>query len=290
MATQTNPIPLAIENIPHSSLFLQTPPDVLYHYTTLPGALGIAESHSLWLTKIKFLSDTRELQHAFDLACQTVRTLKKQNSSGKDLSILDEFVGQLGSFENTNICVGSFCENGDLLSQWRGYGASGQGVSLGFKTAHVVKLADQNTFRLLKCVYNPADQQKIVSGFLNFFLQAHNTTPITGVTDWFRGMFLRIAPALKHSAFSEEQEWRIVTKSIDNTDSRYQVRESGNRLIPYFTLNFPADENGEFSFLEDLYLGPSDNLLPNLEGLCVYLKKQHVSVGGIRCSVIPFRQ
>ena len=41
--------------------------------------------------------------------------------------------------EYSRMFIVCFCEDGDLLSQWRGYGAD-QGYALGFDTAHIQEL------------------------------------------------------------------------------------------------------------------------------------------------------
>src|SRR5438067_10707873 len=57
----------------------------------------------------------------------------------------------LEGFRRTNICVASFCEENDLLSQWRAYGNDGRGISLGFGSAGLRALArdkDRKSTRL----------------------------------------------------------------------------------------------------------------------------------------------
>src|SRR5690348_410633 len=44
------------------------PPELLFHYTSIGGAYGILSGDTLWMTKIRYLNDTSELEigiHAF---------------------------------------------------------------------------------------------------------------------------------------------------------------------------------------------------------------------------------
>jgi hypothetical protein len=46
--------------------------DLLYHYTTQEGLLGILESKSLRATWIHYLNDSREFWHAFEVAKEQI--------------------------------------------------------------------------------------------------------------------------------------------------------------------------------------------------------------------------
>lgn len=287
--TDQKSVPLGIEYIPAHQHFLRKPPERLYHYTTLSGALGIIGSHSLWLTKIQCLNDTRELRHALDLAKQVASELV-ENNRGEDLTILERFAAQLGSFENVNICVGSFCENSDLLSQWRGYGASGQGVALGIRSSSLVEAGQSKGFTLVKCMYDSSDQMEVMRGFLKYLAEAYNTLKNDDVIAYFNTLFLRIAPAFKDRSFAEEGEWRIVTRPIKTIEDDYQVREAGGRLVPYYSFQFPCDPEGNYTFLQDCCLGPSDRSDQNSDGLFLHMQKCKIEFRSIFHSQVPFRQ
>lgn len=289
MADRQEAIPLGVEYIPAHKYFLQKPPQLLYHYTTLSGVLGIARSHSLWLTKIQYLNDTRELRHALDLAKQVISEFVKSNS-GKDFSILEQFAAQLGSFENVNICVGSFCEHNDLLSQWRGYGASGQGVSLGMRSAALLEACRDKGFTLVKCMYKHSEQVEVMRGFMSYLAEAYDKIHHEDIIYYFNTLFLRIAPAFKDQAFAEEGEWRIVTRPIKTIEDAYQVREAAGRLVPYYSLMFPANTDGKFTFIEECCLGPSDRSNQNSDGISLHFLKCQINLKLISRSRVPFRQ
>lgn len=48
-------------------LFGDTPKELLYHYTTLTGLLGIVGSNKLWASDIRYMNDSAELKHSADL-------------------------------------------------------------------------------------------------------------------------------------------------------------------------------------------------------------------------------
>lgn len=53
-----------------------TPPPILYHYTRLPGLLGIIDSKALWATDIRYLNDETEFHHAVDITRDLLTELK----------------------------------------------------------------------------------------------------------------------------------------------------------------------------------------------------------------------
>jgi hypothetical protein len=97
-----------------SKLSSKEPPKELYHYTTQAGLLGIFKSRGIWATKIQYLNDTSEFSLALQLAQKFLRD-KKTKSSRK--SFRDRFLQEIEGIRFTNICVCSFTEKSDSLSQ-----------------------------------------------------------------------------------------------------------------------------------------------------------------------------
>lgn len=131
-------------------------PQTLYHYTTLAGLLGIIGSGNLRATDVQFLNDAQELRYGRDDLCAELqRYADDLDPPGSDPEADDgrlkaratvarsasEYLGQ-GKLtdQGESVYVACFCGNGDLLSQWRGYGTGG-GYALGFKRAALAQLA-----------------------------------------------------------------------------------------------------------------------------------------------------
>lgn len=82
----------------------------------------------MWATELRFLNDERELQFGVDLLVaelqRRVAELDPRPSLSKIIDVLSVHRILRHYF------VACFCEDGDLLSQWRGYGLPG-GYALG---------------------------------------------------------------------------------------------------------------------------------------------------------------
>jgi hypothetical protein len=81
----------------------------------------------------------------FNLGLQVAKAVIKEQLEDNPDSVKKRFLDQLFSdlekIDRTNVCVCSFSEKGDLLSQWRGYCPQGVGYSIGFDSAKLNELA-----------------------------------------------------------------------------------------------------------------------------------------------------
>ena len=106
--------------------------EVLYHYTTVEGLKGIVETNELWATSAYFLNDSAEVIYGYEVLKEALNSWISSGSEGKaslstDLAkylqsgLADRLLNKIVS----PIYLTCFCEDGNLLSQWRSYGASG---------------------------------------------------------------------------------------------------------------------------------------------------------------------
>jgi hypothetical protein len=198
----------------------------------------------------------------------------------------------------------SFRANGNLLSQWRGYSVHGKGVSLGMAPAHILASAEAQDFQVGRCIYAPSEQDRLIGHIIDaveelgaaFEVEAGSEGPAQRENRWLplfqriEGDLLRIAAVLKHPAFEEEQEWRIVSPVItDVAAARVAFREGSSMLIPYYPFDL-GDESGRLP-LEHCYLGPTGNIDLSMNSLRLYLDGQGARPRrGITYCEIPYRK
>src|ERR1035441_8491044 len=108
--------------------------DTLFHYTTAAGLLGILKGSNIWATDLRFLNDAQEAVYARDMVIEAVTTMENPVHRPEHWAhehgepALEEFGRYQGFVLNEmrnsefGVYVTCFCESGDLLSQWRGYG------------------------------------------------------------------------------------------------------------------------------------------------------------------------
>ena len=130
--------------------------DILYHYCSTDAFLSMVATRAVWLSSLSLSNDTMEGKIVSDVISRlTVR-------DGLDRASIDQLkqmVDRLGElFEGLGFCLS---EEGDLLSQWRGYASDGTGVSIGFSRQYLEWLAEESKekdtsgFTLMQVQYEP---------------------------------------------------------------------------------------------------------------------------------------
>jgi hypothetical protein len=283
-------------------LFADLPTEVLYHYTSLSGLIGIVADRELRASDIRYMNDSTELRHTVELlqAHITHRII-----AGTDRpAVLNRFLDWLSHriVSGPLLFGASFRSNGNLLSQWRGYSAHGKGVSLGFDPAHILACAARQQFQVGRCLYDPRRQEaiieQVVDGVEKLVVAGDSaeTSRVSAVAwrDTFErieGELLRIAAVLKHPSFEEEQEWRIVSPAIFECAGRpVRFREGSSMLVPYYAFDLAVAGDSRLA-LEHVFLGPTSNIDLSMNSLRLFLSGQRaLPRQGISYCQIPYRQ
>ncbi|MGZ9080520.1 MAG: DUF2971 domain-containing protein [Burkholderiales bacterium] len=294
-------IPDNLSSLPGGAQPLLTvePPELLFHYTTIGGAYGILSSDSLWMTKIRYLNDTSELEIGITTFRNLLEDLIRRPGPADEVELLGIVKDGLESYIGSNICVSSFCEHGDLLSQWRWYGEGGRGVSIGV-SSHVLRDMAQGAINLWQCVYDVSAHRSLLVALVERLLRTYRAEKEKqggalsaehkdAVLAQFFVNFLQLAPIIKNPNFAEEREWRLVTSTVNLDDESYGVSLVGDRIMQRYELKFPRDPDGWCRAIRTVVVGPTKD--PELigEAIAVLCHKNRFDCPKIAYSSIPFR-
>ncbi|OGW44124.1 MAG: hypothetical protein A2Y66_07445 [Nitrospirae bacterium RBG_13_41_22] len=289
-------------------------PSLLYHYTSQKGLLEIVKNKTIWATNIHYLNDSLEYKYAAKLIQEVIDDYSSSlpsNSEGvpRELKIssneiqkmLLESMGKIiSSPTRFHVYVCSFSEEGDQLSQWRGYCPNGNGFSLGFETSHLSGQMVKYSFGLVKCVYDRNEQVKIVREIideamsdLKSRLGDNDDIKIDVVSETLTTVMIQAAAylvllitRLKHETFHEEKEWRFVALFDDNQPRPFCFREGKSMIIPHTVI--PLADNDESIKIVRIIIGPTPH--PQLAQKAVQLLMES---NKIKCEVelskIPYR-
>lgn len=188
------------------------------------------------------------------------------------------------AFDGLGFCLS---QEGDLLSQWRGYAGDATGVAIGFPSDYLMELSRRSRtrpmggFGLHRVEYNSTQHEELVRPTY----QKMRGIIDSGALDrlGFRGMLdtrtdaeieedrrkveeayglvtmeaLSLFPQLfllKALAFSEEREWRLISVMITGGyDKSYLYRAVNSRIVPYRV--FPLEEL-DVPPIAEVILGP----------------------------------
>lgn len=273
----------------YQTVFPTQLPDSIFHYTTQRGILGIIDKREMWATQVHFLNDKNEVNLTFKLL---ERELKKQISkahSSQVRKLLSVIKRHLPRIDQGHICISSFCEVGDLLSQWRGYGNQGKGYAIGFDRNELTKTAKKQHFVLWPCVYNQALQLELVSYLIDTWCQDFCKPEISHekMVRMIDTSVCQLAPIIKDVSFSEEKEWRLVSSMISSNTPGFAFREGEYSLIPYYKFSI-IGEAGRHS-INNIVVGPSPHMELAQNSLTTFLHSQKLTSVEVKTSKIPFR-
>ena len=192
-------------------------------------------------------------------------------------------------FDGVGFCLS---QEGDLLSQWRGYAQDARGVSIGFSREYLLALSDvprskeKSGFRLSKVRYSPSDHEAkleptyqelrrlIDEGALHtptalsiLHSEAEASAKAEQTKKLSHSLALRLLSLslgqfeLKSSAFSEEQEWRLISPVAKQLADDCLYRSAQNRVIPYRVVNL-IDLG--IPSITDVVLGPKHQTPKNI--------------------------
>lgn len=273
----------------YQTVFPLQPPESIFHYTTQRGILGIVENHAMWATQVHFLNDKNEVLLTFKLLERELKKLAGKAQTPKLKSILNEIRRNLPRIDQGHICISSFCEVGDLLSQWRGYGNQGKGYAIGFNLQELTEIAKRQHFVLWPCVYNSSLQIELVTYLIDSWCRefCSENTEREKMMSVINTSVCQLAPIIKDESFSEEKEWRLVSSVVSSKSPCFAFREGEFSLIPYYNFQI-ADENGRNS-IKKIVVGPSPHMELARNSLSTFLAARKLAKVDIISSTIPFR-
>lgn len=233
----------------------KNPPEKLWHYTNTRGMLGILSSGKLWATHTQFLNDASEMLYAHAVLAGSIGCAFYSWKYRTRDRLGDEFLNELGKTigRYLPICVISFSEAKNELSQWRAYGGESGSFSLGFMPdllQKYSKLQKTTKFNLYRCIYDESEQlrlcERFVSASIDAFLESRRAgedaeNSIPRICEEALRSFMMFAPLIKHSDFKQEAEWRLVSDGLDLTTKPFHFREGKTCAVPYI----------EFSLIDD---------------------------------------
>ena len=283
--------------------FQPTLPEALYHYSGIGSLLGIAKNKCVWAGSVRYMNDSQELLQSFDRVDELLTHKVNSSPVGNlrydfELQFL-RWMAEMRDATNLHVFAFSLSEVPSLLSQWRSYTPHGKGVSIGFSRVLLDRITAGGQFRLGKCLYSHDDQDELIESLLNSLwgkceddptLQQGNH-PAPGwryypVFERNRSDIYHALALMKHEAFQEEREWRLVSSLVDGLGT-CNFREGGTMLVPY--IEIALNSGGANPLFHSLTVGPTpheDLSMPALKG---YLAKENLCTSVRHCA-IPYRE
>jgi len=207
----------------------QAEPELLFHYTTQHGLLGILKHKCIWATHIRYLNDTSEgnivpqvIFLEFSSRYNTrplfeMLGMATDNVRNAGESVDEDALGQ-GSMvaswvTSQNVFVSSFSECGNSLSQWRAYSERSGGYSIGFRPEYLREVGErflssrpdrfsQGSDSLVRCIYYDEEEEKSlkdeVKRLVTAYIEEAASVAKLPVGEGIQGFRTPAALAIKH--------------------------------------------------------------------------------------------
>jgi hypothetical protein len=235
--------------------------DTVAHYTDAAGMVGIIGSRQLWLTDAMFTNDRAELAGAESYFEDADTWIREYIDGDEELSTLPQITrdaaarGVSAEFarrkvgEQLGAYMMCFCEDGDRLSQWRGYGNFGGGYSIELDANELqMRCAEsRGGIMLMRVVYDEAERLRlarlvIASGMKHLYInimrgdiEAEEVYSIIGRCIAFGAE--ELALRFKDRAWSEEEEWRLTYRQVDWLPQLKRLfRATAKGIMPYVSV------------------------------------------------------
>lgn len=247
--------------------------DLIYHYCSVETLYAIINNKKLWLSDSLYMNDKYEIIWMSNIVVKVIDELLADfNVEQEKVTRLRDFKQTYEKFEVKKHYFVSFSSDGDLLSQWRGYGDDAKGVSICFE----IKNLDEKTHfcgqisgveRIItpdkELGYERIDYN-IEESVKRNILQLLDDTNIS--EELMSTILEESATASKHHSFYEEQEVRI-TYTPKDVPCKYEnlsdkkFRERNKELIPYYEFDFTLNDS---LVLRQIILGSKCKLDKNI--------------------------
>lgn len=288
----------------------------LVHYTSASAGLKILQNKEIWMRRVSCMNDFSEVQHGKDLFIDLWKNTEKDivqkltSLFSDNGEVFNEVIGELEKISAFNIlhsyitCFSEHLESEDKygrLSMWRGYG-KGTGIalvlkkdifcsdydSLGVCTSPVAYLNKDDIKDKFISLVTDLEENKQKIDFKN--IQRDDLHDF--LIEWLEILILSI----KHPAFCEEKEWRVISfenaKGIKKDIIDLNGMPQPVQKIPLSEkLQTDGDEFSVNEILDHIIIGPTQYAIPIYQALVEELEKLNVenAKGKVIFSDIPYR-
>lgn len=244
------------------------PGDLIYHYTSMEGALGILSNREIWVTRWDFLNDKMEFSLAQDICREIFSEHRVKKAIISDLIRgIDEFTyGNKKDMAEYYIFSCSMDADNQLL--WNSYSEQ-IGVNLSFDYQEFSNIYSKCCWDG-KVVYSRAEQKEFFEKTVEQLVFGEEE--YGGISSWREintlsgheyDVFINtISPMgalynmfFKDEYFAGEKEYRFVYSPIPRENSMTNYRIRNNAIIPYKVISVD-----DFRFLKGIKLGPLNNV------------------------------
>lgn len=241
------------------------PEQILWHYTTSAGLIGIVESGSILSTQVSCLNDSNESRY-FSTRFRTALMEQLETVSDETTSqFVKKYVERLKDDDANPISadfpyfVTCFTPLEDDISHWRRYGAE-NGYAIGVRTKDLSGPAYSLVGRIN---YDPQVHSVIVKEAALKTIEYYGGGLHLGLTDWddfflqlWDSALTQLTPFVKDPEFAAEKEVRFVHYLQESEMPELKVLPRGMLMAQHLPVRFGASQEKPRFPIAKVMVGP----------------------------------
>lgn len=259
---------------------------LLYHYCDNKKMANIISSHTLRMSDITKSNDYEEIQLFYPYIMTAIENKYKSDPFALEYKGERDFVAikkllqkthklinydfEMGEMTSFVVC---FCEEGDVLSQWRGYADGGKGGAIGFSLEELREYCNsyENIISLVKVKYISQEELNAIIEVKAKEVLEELQKEIGWLTDKFsalidtdeyemlllermRHIIKRVLVSsleYKNKAFSEEKEWRIFFEEGITKNPEWIFEDKDEKIMKYHPIISRLKNKIEFNVTDN---------------------------------------
>ncbi|WP_435594867.1 DUF2971 domain-containing protein [Tsukamurella tyrosinosolvens] len=265
-------------------------PDVLSHYTSARGLMGILGARQypagkglqpsvrLWATDSQYLNDSHEVLWGAAGIIKAAEDAPGEADGLTDMLVKMARLVLAGHAEGHRVFVTSLSRTPDLLSQWRAYAQSGYSIQLatdalqGLEYHH--SLTDATKAPMMKARHDEVQVRSVRypkatdnEFFADLLQVARRNAPFQAAE------LPRLLATVKNDSFKEEEEVRLILASYSGSDARWTREGAGGLLVPYVELESATPQHAA-SLVQSITIAPCSDFKRRRFSLRRFLEQQ----------------
>ncbi|MDQ0418993.1 hypothetical protein J2045_000003 [Peteryoungia aggregata LMG 23059] len=219
----------------------------LFHYCNSHAFWSIISNRSIWLSDLSASNDSEEGRWMTRLLMSLASKSPQEHSIWPTIALQVDAISS--KFQTFGFCLS---DQGDMLSQWRGYADDAAGFSIGFNEDYFSRMgymSEHGVAKIEKVLYSSDQHIELIRerlASLNWKHLAFDLDTIDAVEraiiESIGGDVSSASPIsimlhdvpylIKNPAFSEERESRLILRS-DLSNPGTQFRSRGSAIVAY---------------------------------------------------------
>ncbi len=227
------------------------PEQIVWHYTSGAGLIGIIESGTIFGTQVSCLNDATEIRYAAARLREALtERLAKLEDNDLGLKFIKSYIERLqddDAVPNTAglpYFVSCFSTLEDDLSQWRSYGGGENGYAIGIRVKDLFGTANSLVVRVN---YDKDTHMALATEVAEATDRFYREGVIAAIENWdetflaaWDSSLTQLAPIIKDPGFAQEKEVRIVHQLQIAEIADLRVLQRKTMMSRHFPIKFPS--------------------------------------------------